>query len=278
MRSRVGSFGGTTRRAIVHRWAPASALREIHSGKSRVAKPGRPRNFEGHVPKARASDPRRPRVAGLAPSFGPAFGDGGWPGCDRRFRPSSRSPGAVRSAPKSECKRSRGEDGRAAHLDPTDRSIDAAALHGGGIGCSSLATRFASPGSRVELGHPAHRPTWNSARSTWPCSRARATSARRRCSRAYEAATGRLRAAPSITPSAYTRRLRRRRGGRRYRKRFEAVCRLAKVQTVAVVTIPAAPIGTPFDDEVKRLAGAGRLRQPRGAGAGPDDRLQDPHL
>jgi sugar phosphate isomerase/epimerase len=69
----------------------------------------------------------------------------------------------------------------------------------------------------------------------------------------FEAATGRLRSAPSITPSAY--------GvdfgdaeGTVYRKRFEAVCRLAKVQTVAVVTIPAAPIGTPFDDEVKRLA------------------------
>ena len=68
-----------------------------------------------------------------------------------------------------------------------------------------------------------------------------------------DASMGRLRAAPSITPSAY--------GvdfgdaeGPAYRKRFEAICRLAKLQTVAVITIPASPIGTPFDDEVRRLA------------------------
>jgi len=39
-----------------------------------------------------------------------------------------------------------------------------------------------------------------------------------------------------------------------FRKRFEAMCRLAKPLTVAVLTIPAAPLGIPFDDEVKRLA------------------------
>src|SRR5437763_15599038 len=67
-----------------------------------------------------------------------------------------------------------------------------------------------------------------------------------------EAALGRRRDAPSMTPSAY--------GvdfgdaeGATYRKRFEAICRPAKAQTVAVLTIPASPIGTPFDDEVKRL-------------------------
>ena len=67
-----------------------------------------------------------------------------------------------------------------------------------------------------------------------------------------DASMGRLRAAPSITPSAYNVDF-----GEvdapAVRKRFEAICRLAKLQTVAVVTIPAAPIGTPFDDEVKRL-------------------------
>jgi len=38
------------------------------------------------------------------------------------------------------------------------------------------------------------------------------------------------------------------------RKRFDALCRLAKPLTVAVLTIPAAPSGTPFDDEVRRLS------------------------
>jgi len=68
-----------------------------------------------------------------------------------------------------------------------------------------------------------------------------------------ELALGRLRDGPSITCSAL--------GvdfgdaeGPAYRRRFEAICRLAKTQTVAVITIPAAPIGSPFDDEVKRLA------------------------
>ncbi|MDR3639384.1 MAG: sugar phosphate isomerase/epimerase [Isosphaeraceae bacterium] len=69
-------------------------------------------------------------------------------------------------------------------------------------------------------------------------------------------AAQRLRQGPSLTPSAL---------GLDFgdldlaspagRKRFEAMCRLAKPLTVAVLTIPAAPLGTPFDDEVKRLSG-----------------------
>ncbi len=64
----------------------------------------------------------------------------------------------------------------------------------------------------------------------------------------------RLRHGPSLAPSAI--------GvdfgaidplGPVYRKRFEAVCRMAKATAVAVVTIPAAPLGSPFDDEVRRL-------------------------
>ena len=38
-----------------------------------------------------------------------------------------------------------------------------------------------------------------------------------------------------------------------YRRRFEAACRMAKSTTVAVLTIAAAPLDSPFDDEVKRL-------------------------
>lgn len=39
------------------------------------------------------------------------------------------------------------------------------------------------------------------------------------------------------------------------RKRFEAVCRFAKPMTVAVLTMPASPLGTPIDQEVARLSG-----------------------
>jgi sugar phosphate isomerase/epimerase len=42
-------------------------------------------------------------------------------------------------------------------------------------------------------------------------------------------------------------------GDSAFRKRFEAMCRMAKALTVAVLTIPAAPLGTSFDYEVKRL-------------------------
>ena len=62
----------------------------------------------------------------------------------------------------------------------------------------------------------------------------------------------RLREAPSITPSAYNVDFGDVDSGT-VRKRFEAICRLAKLQTVAVVTIPASPIGSSFDDEIKRL-------------------------
>src|SRR3954469_6415111 len=70
-----------------------------------------------------------------------------------------------------------------------------------------------------------------------------------------DAAIHRLRHGPSLTPAAI---------GLDFgegdltspvlRKRFEAMCRLAKPLTVAVLTIPAAPLGTSFDDEVKRLS------------------------
>lgn len=71
-----------------------------------------------------------------------------------------------------------------------------------------------------------------------------------------EAAVHRLRRGPSLTPAAI---------GLDFgdltldspilRRRFEAMCRLAKPLTVAVLTISAAPLGTSFDDEVKRLTG-----------------------
>jgi sugar phosphate isomerase/epimerase len=69
-----------------------------------------------------------------------------------------------------------------------------------------------------------------------------------------EAAIHRLRQGPSLTPAALSLDF----GaidpaGPVFRKRFEAMCRTAKPLTVAVLTIPAAPVGTAIDTEVKRL-------------------------
>lgn len=67
-----------------------------------------------------------------------------------------------------------------------------------------------------------------------------------------DATLHRVRYGPSLTPSALDLNF----GDadpKTYRKRFEAMCRLAKPLTVAVLTIPASPLGTPFEDEVARL-------------------------
>jgi sugar phosphate isomerase/epimerase len=67
-----------------------------------------------------------------------------------------------------------------------------------------------------------------------------------------DGALHRVRYGPSLTPSALDLDF----GAvdtKTYRRRFEAMCRLAKPLTVAVLTIPAAPLGTSFDDEAARL-------------------------
>jgi sugar phosphate isomerase/epimerase len=80
-----------------------------------------------------------------------------------------------------------------------------------------------------------------------------------------EAAMHRLRNGPSLSPAALNLDF----GDPEpdpavVRRRFEALCRLAKPLTVAVLTIPAAPLGTPFDDEVKRLSGLAGLAMREG--------------
>lgn len=67
-----------------------------------------------------------------------------------------------------------------------------------------------------------------------------------------ETALHQIRQGPSLTPSALDLDF----GpvdAKTLRRRFEAMCRLAKPLTVAVLTMPAAPLGTPFDEEVQRL-------------------------
>ena len=78
-----------------------------------------------------------------------------------------------------------------------------------------------------------------------------------------EATLQRLRQGPSLTPTALDLGF----GdvdAKLYRKRFEAMCRLAKPLTVAVLTIAAAPLGTPFDDEVARLKSLADFAQREG--------------
>ena len=70
-----------------------------------------------------------------------------------------------------------------------------------------------------------------------------------------EAALQRLRSGPSLIPSSLHIDF----GAVDWsdpvtRKRFDGLCRLAKSLSVAVLTIPAAPLGTPVADEVKRLS------------------------
>jgi sugar phosphate isomerase/epimerase len=80
-----------------------------------------------------------------------------------------------------------------------------------------------------------------------------------------EAALHRLRHGPSLTPAAlYLDFGPIDLGGPVERKRFEAMCRLAKPLTVAVLTIPAAPLGSPFVDEVKRLTALASLAMREG--------------
>jgi sugar phosphate isomerase/epimerase len=78
-----------------------------------------------------------------------------------------------------------------------------------------------------------------------------------------EEALHRVRHGPSLTPSALDIDF----GevdAKTLRKRFEALCRFAKPLTVAVLTMPAAPLGTPFDDEVKRLSDLSEIAQREG--------------
>ncbi len=69
-----------------------------------------------------------------------------------------------------------------------------------------------------------------------------------------ETALAKLREGPSLTPSALSLDFGSNLNDAVFRRRFESICRLAKPLTVAVVTLPAAPLGSSFDDEVRRLS------------------------
>ncbi len=68
-----------------------------------------------------------------------------------------------------------------------------------------------------------------------------------------DAAIRRLRSGPGLSPSALDLEF-----GEldeaTLRKRFEGICRFAKPLSIAVLTLAAAPLGTPIDDELRRLS------------------------
>jgi sugar phosphate isomerase/epimerase len=78
-----------------------------------------------------------------------------------------------------------------------------------------------------------------------------------------EAALHRIRYGPSLTPAALDLDF----GPvdeKTLLRRFEAMCRLAKPLTVAVLALPAAPAGSPFDDEVRRLSALNEIARREG--------------
>jgi sugar phosphate isomerase/epimerase len=66
------------------------------------------------------------------------------------------------------------------------------------------------------------------------------------------AAAGRLRFGPGLTPAAFSVEIDAKNEDD-YQRQFKAVCRLARISTVPLITIPGAPTGTALDTEVQRL-------------------------
>lgn len=77
------------------------------------------------------------------------------------------------------------------------------------------------------------------------------------------AAAHRLRIGPSLTPGAFNVEIEAE-DPAEYDRQLRAVCRLARLLSVAVITIPAAPTGTELEAEVRRLTRLVRLATTEG--------------
>jgi sugar phosphate isomerase/epimerase len=75
------------------------------------------------------------------------------------------------------------------------------------------------------------------------------------------AAASRLRVGPGLSPAAFSVEIA---DGGDYRQQFRAVCRLARLSSVPLLTLAAAPVGTPFSAEVKRLSGLIKITDAEG--------------
>ena len=76
-------------------------------------------------------------------------------------------------------------------------------------------------------------------------------------------AAQRIRIGPSLTPAAFSVEIEAD-GAEDYQRQLRAICRLARMSTVSIITIPAAASGTDLDGETKRLAPLVHLAQAEG--------------
>jgi sugar phosphate isomerase/epimerase len=76
-------------------------------------------------------------------------------------------------------------------------------------------------------------------------------------------AAQRIRIGPSLTPAAFSVEIEAP-TPEEFQRQLRAVCHLARMSTVSVITLPAAATGTALDAEVKRLAALVRLVQSEG--------------
>src|SRR5437763_1960978 len=67
-------------------------------------------------------------------------------------------------------------------------------------------------------------------------------------------AAQRIRIGPSLSPAAFSLEIDAP-SDAEYRRQLQAICRLARMSLVSILTIPAAPTGVGLDAEVKRLRG-----------------------
>src|SRR5262249_50710131 len=73
----------------------------------------------------------------------------------------------------------------------------------------------------------------------------------------------RIRIGPSLTPAAFSVEIAAD-DPEEYQRQLRAVCRLARVSTVSLLTVPAAPHGSGLDAEVRRLKPLARLAEAEG--------------
>ncbi len=76
-------------------------------------------------------------------------------------------------------------------------------------------------------------------------------------------AAQRIRIGPSLSPAAFSVEIDAP-SFEEFQRQLRAVCHLARMSTVAVITLPASPTGTGVESEVKRLATLARLTQSEG--------------